>query len=45
MPNFRPIPNANLVNFSAFLVVDLMIPGRQVWNSHLLEDLFDASTV
>jgi hypothetical protein len=45
MPNFRPIPNANLVNFLAFMVSDLMIPGRQVWNSHLLEDLFDASTV
>jgi hypothetical protein len=45
MPNFKPIPNANLVNFPAFMVVDLMIPGRQVRNSHLLEDLFDASTV
>ncbi|XP_059450472.1 uncharacterized protein LOC132181296 [Corylus avellana] len=29
-PKFSPTPNANLVNFSTFTVVDLMIPGRQV---------------
>ena len=44
-PNFRPIPNANLVGSLEFTVADLIIPYMQTWNIHLLKDLFDVFTV
>jgi hypothetical protein len=45
MPNFRPTPNANLVDLLAFSMAYLMLPSSQTWNLHLLHDLFDASKV
>jgi hypothetical protein len=45
MPNFRPTPNANLVDLPAFSVADLILPNSQTWNLDLLYDLFDATTV
>jgi hypothetical protein len=45
MPHFRPIPNVNLVHFPIFSVAELLIPGEQIWNSHLLQDLLEPSIV
>jgi hypothetical protein len=45
MPNFRPIPNANLVVLPSFSVNDLLLTKDRVWNIQLLMDLFDPTTV
>jgi exonuclease III len=44
-PNFKPIPNANLVSLPAFNVADLILGDGCSWNVSLLADLFDPSTV
>jgi hypothetical protein len=45
MPNFKPIPNVNLVGRPSYSVADLISPNVQAWNSSLLQDLFYPSTV
>jgi hypothetical protein len=45
MPSFKPIPNAHLVGLPSYSVEDLICPLRRVWNSSLLQDLFDPFTV
>ena len=41
VPNFRHVPNVNLVKLPDFFVADLILPRERAWNKHLLEDLFD----
>jgi hypothetical protein len=45
MPNFKPIPNENLVGFPSYSVVDLISPFDHGWNVSLLQGLFDTNTV
>ncbi|XP_059440565.1 uncharacterized protein LOC132173020 [Corylus avellana] len=45
MPNFKPIPNENLVGLPSYSVEDLICPIGRGWNSLLLQDLFDPITV
>jgi hypothetical protein len=45
MPNFKPLPNANLVSLPPYSVADLIVEGERSWNYDLLTDLFDPSSV
>jgi hypothetical protein len=45
LPNYKPRPNANLIDFPDFVVADLLLPGVRDWNVDLLRDLFSPSTV
>jgi hypothetical protein len=45
MPNFKPIPNENLVGFPSYSVADLISSNGHDWNSALLYDLFEPTTV
>jgi hypothetical protein len=45
MPNFKPNPNVNLVGLPSYSIADLISPNVQAWNSSLLQDLFDPTTV
>jgi hypothetical protein len=45
MPNFKPIPNANLSSLPSFSVANLILERECSWNSSLLVDLFHSITV
>jgi hypothetical protein len=45
LPNFKPRPNANLLELPPFTVAELILPGGRSWNSQLLCDLFDPGLV
>ena len=45
MPNFKLIPNENLVRLPFYSVADLISPYGHGWNFSLLQDLFDPTTV
>jgi hypothetical protein len=45
MPDFKPIPNVNLLELPPFCVADLMVPEARSWNVLLLQDLFDPISV
>ena len=44
-PGFKPKPNPNLIGLLEFCVADLISSEDRSWNRHLMEDLFDSTSV
>jgi len=45
LPNFKSMPNVNLLELPPFTVVELILPSARSWNSRLLYDLCDPDSI